>query len=152
MFIIHFKLHKRALLAAVAILVLALALIFLVNRCGQDPADPIEAGTPELRIAYLEQLGWQVDVSPVETLDLQLPKPLNDEWQAYAKLQSQQGLPFDQFAGQQVKRYTYTVNNYPGIEKGVQINLYVSGSQLIGGDVIVLGSDGFQAGLAFPKQ
>ena len=87
--------------------------------------------TEEQRLAYLESLGWAVDADPVETLDLRLPEQLENEWKDYAQLQSHQDLPFAAFAGQSVRRYTYTVTNYPGIEKGVQINLYVYDQQLI---------------------
>ena len=37
-------------------------------------------------------------------------------------------------------------------EKGVQVNLFVCGDQLIGGDILSLAENGFQTGLAFPKQ
>ena len=102
-------------------------------------------------MAYLEGLGWQVEPQPIETLDLQLPEKLEGEWDAYAKLQKGQGLPFSEFAGQAVKRYTYTVTNYPEIPQGVQANLYLWGDQIIGGDVIFTGQGGFQTDLAFPK-
>ena len=102
-------------------------------------------------MAYLEALGWQVEPQPIETLDLQLPEKLEGEWDAYAKLQKGQGLPFSEFAGQAVKRYTYTVTNYPEIPQGVQANLYLWGDQIIGGDVIFTGQGGFKTDLAFPK-
>ena len=102
-------------------------------------------------MAYLEGLGWQVEPQPIETLDLQLPEKLEGEWSAYAKLQAGQNLPFADFGGQAVKRYTYTVTNYPEIPQGVQANLYLWGDQIIGGDVIFTGQGGFQTDLAFPK-
>ena len=66
-------------------------------------------------MAYLEGLGWQVEPQPIETLDLQLPEKLEGEWSAYAKLQAGQNLPFADFGGQAVKRYPYTVTNYPAV-------------------------------------
>ncbi len=62
-----------------------------------------------------------------------------------------QNLPFADFGGPGVKRYTYTVTNYPEIPQGVQANLYLWGDQIIGGDVIFTGQGGFQTDLAFPK-
>ncbi|MBE6919713.1 MAG: DUF4830 domain-containing protein [Ruminococcaceae bacterium] len=152
MFVYHFRLRKRALAAGAAAIVLVIALAVLLPGCRGSDAAPIAAGTAEQRLAYLTGLGWAVDAEPVETLDLQLPERLEGEWADYAKLQSEQGLPFADCAGQPVRRYTYTVTNYPGIEKGVQANLFICGEQLIGGDIIVLGEGGFQTGLAFPKQ
>ncbi len=151
MFIVHFKLHKPAIFAAAVILVSALALALVLPGCHADSQQPIPAETEEQRLAYLTELGWTVNAQPIETLDLQLPASLEGDWENYAALQDQQGLPFRQFAGQTVRRYTYTVTNFPNVERGVQVNLYVSGGQLIGGDVISTGKDEFQQGLEFPK-
>ena len=140
-----------------ALMSLALGLVIgsalLLAGCfgGDKETEVITAATNEERVAYLEALGWQVEPQPIETLDLQLPEKLEGEWDAYAKLQKGQGLPFSEFAGQAVKRYTYTVTNYPEIPQGVQANLYLWGDQIIGGDVIFTGQGGFQTDLAFPK-
>ena len=129
-----------------------LAALMLAGCFGGDKeVEVITAAANEERVAYLEGLGWQVKPQPIETLDLQLPETLEDEWADYAKLQKEQGLPFGEFTGQAVKRYTYTVTNYPDIPQGVQANLYLWGDQIIGGDIIVTGQGGFQAGLTFPK-
>ena len=151
MFIVHFKLHKRAVLAAALLIITTLTLAFVLPGCQSGGGQPVAAETEEQRLTYLADLGWQVEPQPLETLDLQLPSPLGDEWADYALLQEQQSLPFSQFAGQTVRRYTYKVTNFPNVEKGVQVNLYVCSGQLIGGDVISTGKDGFQQGLAFPK-
>lgn len=152
MFVFHFRLRKRILAAATAGLVLLLALALVLPGCRTQEAEPIQAATEEQRLAFLTGLGWAVDAEPVETLDLQLPEKLAGDWAAYAQLQADQGLPFGDFAGQAVRRFTYTVTNYPGVENGVQLNLYVCGEQLIGGDVISTGANGFQSGLSFPEQ
>lgn len=152
MYVIHFHLRKQFLVAGGAALALVLALILVLSGCQKQDSTPIPAGTEEQRLAYLKELGWTVEETPVETLDLLLPEKLEGEWQAYAKLQKSQDLPFGDFAGQTVRRYTYTVTNYPGIEKGVQVNLFVCGDQLIGGDIISLAENGFQTDLTFPQQ
>ena len=152
MFVFHFRLRKQLLLAGGAALALALTLLLVLPGCQKQSAAPIPAGTEEQRLAYLTSLGWEAEETPVETLDLLLPEKLEGEWQAYAKLQKSQQLPFGDFAGQTVRRYTYTVTNYPGIEKGVQANLFVCGDQLIGGDIISLAENGFQTDLSFPEQ
>ena len=152
MFVCHFHLSKRLLAAAAATLAMIVALVCLLPGCRSKEATPIQAATEQQRLAYLESLGWTVDAAPVETLDLRLPDPLEGEWKDYAKLQSDQDLPFADFAGQSVRRYTYNVTNYPSIEQGVQVNLFVCGDQLIGGDILSLAENGFQTGLAFPKQ
>ena len=149
--VIHITRRRMALLSLALGMVIGSALLLAGCFGGDKETEVITAATNEERVAYLEALGWQVEPQPIETLDLQLPEKLEGEWDAYAKLQKGQGLPFSEFAGQAVKRYTYTVTNYPEIPQGVQANLYLWGDQIIGGDVIFTGQGGFQTDLAFPK-
>lgn len=149
--VIHITRRRMALMSLALGLVIGSALLLVGCFGGDKETEVITAATNEERVAYLEGLGWQVEPQPIETLDLQLPEKLEGEWDAYAKLQKGQGLPFSEFAGQAVKRYTYTVTNYPEIPQGVQANLYLWGDQIIGGDVIFTGHGGFQTDLAFPK-
>ena len=152
MFVVHFRLRKGVLAAGLATAAMLLALAFILPGCNAHQEDtPIPAATEEQRLAYLASLGWAVDSTPVETLDLQLPQQLDGDWATYARLQEEQGLPFLRCAGKQVRRYTYQVSNYPG-RKDVQANLYVCDDQIVGGDIMGLGQNGFQAGLAFPQQ
>ena len=149
--VIHITRRRMALMSLALGLVIGSTLLLAGCFGGDKEAEIVTAATNEERVAYLEALGWQVEPQPIETLDLQLPEKLEGEWDAYAKLQKGQGLPFSEFAGQAVKRYTYTVTNYPEIPQGVQANLYLWGDQIIGGDVIFTGQGGFQTDLAFPK-
>lgn len=149
--VIHITRRRMALMSLALGLVIGSALLLAGCFGGDKETEVITAATNEERVAYLEALGWQVEPQPIETLDLQLPEKLEGEWDAYAKLQKGQGLPFSEFAGQAVKRYTYTVTNYPEIPQGVQANLYLWDDQIIGGDVIFTGQGGFQTDLAFPK-
>ena len=149
--VIHITRRRMALMSLALGLVIGSALLLAGCFGGNKETEVITAATNEERVAYLEALGWQVEPQPIETLDLQLPEKLEGEWDAYAKLRKGQGLPFSEFAGQAVKRYTYTVTNYPEIPQGVQANLYLWGDQIIGGDVIFTGQGGFQTDLAFPK-
>ena len=149
--VIHITRRRMALMSLALGLVIGSALLLAGCFGGDKETEVITAATNEERVAYLEALGWQVEPQPIETLDLQLPEKLEGEWDAYAKLQKGQGLPCPEFAGQAVKRYTYTVTNYPEIPQGVQANLYLWGDQIIGGDVIFTGQGGFQTDLAFPK-
>ena len=149
--VIHVTRRRMALMSLALCLVIGAALMLAGCFGGDKEVEVITAATNEERVAYLEGLGWQVEPQPIETLDLQLPEKLEGEWDAYAKLQKGQNLPFSEFAGQAVKRYTYTVTNYPEIPQGVQANLYLWGDQIIGGDVIFTGQGGFQTDLTFPK-
>ena len=154
MLVFHVKHAKRKMIALTSAVVVVLCVVFLLPGClGKNAAssDPINAPTTAQQVAYLEQLGWQVSDEPLETLELQLPDDLKADYADYCKLQEEQGMPFSEFAGQTVKRCTYTVTNYPNIERGVQANLYLCGDQIIAGDIIATGENGLQSGLAFPE-
>lgn len=154
MLVFHVKHAKRKIFTLAATAVVILCAVLLLPGCfgkNDDSLAPINAPTTEQQLAYLSQLGWQADIEPIETLELQLPDDLKADYADYCKLQEEQGLPFSQFAGHTVKRYTYTITNYPDIERGVQANLYLCGDQIIGGDIISTGENGFQSGLAFPE-
>ena len=155
MLVFHVKHAKRKILALTAAAVaVVVCVVFLLPGCldkGAVPSEPINAPTTAQQVAYLEQLGWQVSDEPLETLELQLPDDLKADYADYCKLQEEQGMPFSEFAGQTVKRCTYTVTNYPNTERGVQANLYLCGDQIIAGDIIATGENGFQSGLAFPE-
>ncbi len=148
--VIHITRRRMALLSLALGLVIGSALMLAGCFGGEKEPEVITAASNEERIAYLEGLGWQVQANPIETLDLRLPKTMEEDWAAYAKLQTDQGLPFADFSDQAVKRYTYTVTNYPEKPQGVQANLYLWGDQIIGGDIIVTGEGGFQTNLVFP--
>ena len=111
----------------------------------------VPAATAEERAAYLAGFGWQIAPEPVETLHLQLPEDLSAEWRDYLKLQQSQGLPFGDYAGCEAERYTYNILNYPGVERGVQANIFVADGIVIAGDVVSTGEQSFQQGLAFPE-
>ncbi len=154
MLVFHVKHAKRKLLTLTVTVAMILCAVLLLPGClgkGTATSDPINAPTPEQQVAYLAELGWQVDASPIETLELQLPDDLKADYAEYCKMQDEQGLPFSQFAGQTVTRYTYTVTNYPNITHGVQANLYLCVGQIIAGDIIATGENGFQADLTFPE-
>lgn len=148
--VIHITRRRMALLSLMLGLVIGSALVLAGCFGGKTP-EVITAATNEERLAFLTGLGWEAEPQPIETLDLQLPETLTDDWAAYAKLQEGQQLPFADFTGQNVKRYTYIITNYPGVSQGVQANLYLWGDQIIGGDIIVTGQGGFQTDLSFPQ-
>lgn len=154
MLVFHVKHTKRKIIALLSVTVIAVCALLLLPGCldkGGARTESIPAPTVADQVAYLTELGWQVNAEPLETLELQLPDDLKADYADYCKLQDGQGLPFSQFAGQTVKRYTYTVTNYPNIDRGVQANLYLCGDEIIGGDIIATGENGFQSDLAFPK-
>lgn len=149
----HFSKKKAllALLAAVAVIALLLVL-FGGRRDEESPPEPPRLTSNEERIAYLQSFGWELEPEPLETLQFLLPETLEEPYLTYNKLQQQQGFDLTSCAGKQIARYTYAVTNYPGRPLGVQLNLYICEEYPAAGDVLCPGENGFQQGLAFPKE
>ena len=143
--------RKKAALAVILAGAVIAALVLLLGRGGppvkEDP--PLLTGNAE-RIAYLQELGWEVAEEPVTTLQFLLPPQLKGDYVAYNDLQKSQGFDLETCCGKQVTRYTYTVTNYPQRPDGVQLNLYVCEELPVAGDVVCTGADGFQGTLIFP--
>lgn len=148
MMILHIS--KRRFIGVASIFAVVAAAAVVLAGCFADKEDTITLVDTTAMVEYLQELGWQVESDPIETLDLQLPQQLTESWGDYAAMQDEQGFPFTDYAGQPIRRYTFRVTNYPGVESGVQVNLYLCEDVLIGGDVVATGKGGFQHGLAYP--
>ena len=154
MFIVSAKFSPRKAIAAVVVCGAVLILLILLATSRRDRNAPgeelITAATEEARAAYLHSLGWEIEASPIETLEFVLPQPLNASYEEYNALQKEQGFDLEPYAGMQVKRYSYRVLNYPGYPDDVQAVLYLCGDVVIGGDILYCGDSGFVATLVFP--
>ena len=158
MLIMTAKMPKRKLTFGVAAAALlcccAIALNFgqAVSREASASAIPSAKGikTNQDRISYLSAYGWQVSEEPISTQELLIPEEMDDSYQDYLALQSQQGFDLEKYAGKRVKRYTYEVLNYPTGETGVQANLLIRKNTVGGGEVLSPQLDGFLHGLAQP--
>lgn len=143
--------RKKAVLAVICAGAAVMALILLLGRSGEAAPEalPQLTGNAE-RVAYLQELGWEVEAEPLTTLQFLLPPELKGDYISYNELQKRQGFDLEQCCGKQVTRYTYTVTNYPGRSSGVQLNLYVCEEAPVAGDVVCTGENGFQDTLIFP--
>ena len=101
----------------------------------------------EERIAFLEQFGWQVDATPVESTTVTIPREFDKVFAAYNELQRRQGLDLSTYSGKTVERYTYTVTNYENYEGTVLANLLIYRGRVIGADICSADTAGFVHGL-----
>ena len=154
MFIVSAKFSPRKAIAAVvacgALLILMILLISSLKSRPSPGEELITAASEEARAEYLRSLGWEIETSPMETLEFMLPQPLNASYEEYNALQKEQGFDLEPYAGMQVKRYSYRVLNYPNYPDDVQADLYLCGDVVIGGDILYCGDSGFVATLVFP--
>ena len=158
MLIMTAKLPKRKLTLGVAAAALlcccAIALNFgqALTREASASAIPSPKGikSNQDRIDYLSAYGWQVEEEPSATQELLIPEEMDESYDDYLALQSQQGFDLQKYAGKRVKRYTYEILNYPTGEAEVQVNLLIRKNTVVGGEVLSPQLDGFLHGLAMP--
>ena len=154
MFVLTTRLRKkRAILVGVlAILLIAGGLLWRgLSREAEAPEETVLRDNED-RIAYLRELGWEVDEEPVESMELELPEELTGSYSAYNELQLAQGFDLRDYLGQGVSRWTYQVRNYPDRPEDVQLNLYLCEDRPIAGDIIAGGEGGFQGTLRYPGE
>ena len=138
-------------LAAVAALILALVLLF---GGSQEETTPTAAnlGSNDGRVQFLEDFGWDVTTSPRESTQVKIPEETTEVFDRYNQLQKSQGYDLSQYAGKNVMRYVYQINNYPGATEPVYATVLVYKNQVIGGDVTDTGAKGKVQGFKMPQQ
>ena len=152
MFVLTTRLRKKRAILVGVLVILLIAGGLLWRGLSRDAEAPEETvlRDNEDRIAYLKELGWEVDEEPIESMDLQLPEELTGSYAAYNELQLAQGFDLRDYLGKGVSRWTYQVRNYPDRPEDVQLNLYLCEDRPIAGDIIAGGEGGFQGTLRYP--
>ena len=129
MFIITKKVPRRKLTAALFLFLLTLGLF----GAGLDLSKDIQAASATLhtlpdptgirtnaeRIAYLEGYGWITGGEPAAVEEILLPQTFGPDYKDYLNLQSEQGFDLQAYGGKTVKRYTYSIKNYPGLQENI---------------------------------
>ncbi len=125
---------KKILIALAAVAGVILALILLLGG-GSSPTGAPSAAGNDGRVAFLQNLGWEVSASPVESGQVRIPQEQKPIFSRYNELQKSAGYDLSQYAEKTVMRYVYKVNNYPGATEPVYATLLVYKDQVIGGDI-----------------
>ena len=157
MFIFTAKLNRKKLVlgAAAAVLLCGAVIVAVTALNARGAATLSSAADPRVRsnddrVAYLEHYGWTVDPQPAATEELQIPEEFDETYTQYLELQASQGFDLSKYCGKQVKRYAYTITNYPTGETGVQAGVLVYKNKVIGGEVLSNQMNGFIHGLSMP--
>ena len=140
-----------AALAAVAGVIIALILLLGGKETSAPTAAPSVAGN-DGRVQFLQNLGWEVSASPVESGQVRIPKEQNQVFSRYNDLQKSAGYDLSQYADKTVMRYVYKVNNYPGATEPVYATVLVYKNQVIGGDITNTAANGSMHALKKTEQ
>ena len=158
MLIVTAKVPRRKLALGVALAALACCCAVVLNLSTSASREVAAPGIPdpkgvksnEDRVEYLAGYDWEVNSEPLATQELLIPEEMDESYDEYLALQAEQGFDLEKYAGTRVKRYTYEITNYPSGETGVQANLLLYKTTVVGGEVLSPELDGFLHGLAMP--
>ena len=128
---------KKIILGVALVAVLLIAAITLMG--GSDvrttPANTLSVSGNDGRVRFLKDFGWDVTPSPLESSQVKIPTDSSDVFSRYNLMQKGQGYDLSQYAGKNVMRYVYQINNYPGSAEPVYATLLIHENQVIGGDI-----------------
>ena len=141
---------KKVLIGLIAAVALIIALISILGGKEPAPTAVTTMSDNDSRVQFLESLGWQVITSPKEASQVKIPTEQSPVYSRYNDLQKSQGYDLSQYAGKNVMRYVYEIQNFPGAEQPVYATLLVYKNQIIGGDVTNTAEKGKVQGLKNP--
>ena len=145
---------KKILLIVAAVAALVLSLILLLGEEPQNSAATAATVTPSSndgRVRFLKDFGWDVTTSPTQTGQVKIPEQSSEMFDRYNSLQKSQGYDLTDYAGKNVMRYVYQVNNYPGATQPVYATLLVHKDKIIGGDITDTAAKGHIRGFKMPE-
>ena len=144
---------KKIILIIAAAAALILAAILLMGGGEESTAATAapSVSSNDGRVQFLKNFGWDVTTSPTESGQVKIPKESSEVFDRYNTMQKGQGYDLSSYAGKNVMRYVYKVNNYPGATGPVYATLLVHKNQVIGGDVTDTSAGGKIRGFRMPE-
>ena len=142
---------KKILIGAAAVLVLIIMLFTLLGGNGDDTTPTAATvSNNDARVEFLKSFGWDVAATPVESSQVRIPDKSSEVYDRYNALQKSQGYDLSPYAGKNVMRYVYNINNYPNATEPVYATILVYKNQIIGGDVTDTAAKGQIRGFKMP--
>ncbi|MBE6753018.1 MAG: DUF4830 domain-containing protein [Ruminococcaceae bacterium] len=155
MFVWSFRMSRRELIifgVGLALFVVAIACLLIFPPAAEsssllvDSGYTLKADTPESRVQFLSQFGWEIETEPLAVKEVIIPVKFDEVYSQYAQLQSRQGFNLQALSGKRAKLWTYKVTNYPGANGAVLANILVKDGVVVGGDISAAAADGFMHG------
>lgn len=153
MFILSLKSFKGKLFMLIAVVVAAVIALTIIsankpyseNSADADSTLNYSASTDEERMNFISQTAYTVNPEPVSVSEVMIPEEFDEVYTQYNELQKKSGFNLSFYSGCTVKKWTYTVTNYPDYENSdaVRLTILVYKGKVIGGDVCSAELDGF---------
>lgn len=154
MMVMTAKVDKKKVILVIAIAAAAIIGLFALFGGGREETAPtasLNATNNDQRVKFLTDFGWDVTTSPVESSQVRIPEETSQVYERYNALQKSQGFDLSGYAGKNVMRYVYRINNYPGSTEPVYATLLVYKNQIIGGDITDTAAKGHIRGFKMPQ-
>ena len=143
---------KKIVIGLVAAAAVIVALILVFSGRNAEPTATGAVSDNDARVQFLKDFGWEVSTSPTESSQVKIPRQEDPVFTRYNELQKSQGYDLQKYAGKQVMRYVYRINNYPGATEPVYATLLGYKNQIIGGDVTDTAAKGVVQGFQMPAK
>ena len=111
------KVDLKKILFIIGLIALVIIGTIWLMGGSNDPAATtavLGAAINDQRVKYLRDFGWDVTNTPVETGQVKIPEESSEAFDRYCLLQKSNGFDLAPYAGKNVMRYVYQINNYPG--------------------------------------
>lgn len=136
----------------ISVLIIFAVIVICILTILGSKSSRIYGGENSQRIEFLKSFGWRVSDEVVDIQEVQIPSHFSATYKNYNEIQLSQGFDLSKYRTDIVKRYTYTVYNYPdgkgGALKNIYANILVLDEQIIGGDVCSTALGGFIHGFS----
>lgn len=136
MMIMTAKVDMKKILTIIGIIAAVIIAVILLFGGDDSTATAAPAvSNNDARVKFLTDFGWDVSASPVESSQVKIPEETSEVFDRYNTLQKSQGYDLSKYAGKNVMRYVYKINNFPAATEPVYATLLVYKNQIIGGDI-----------------
>ncbi len=150
MFIWSVKLNRNLIWGICAALCLTIGAVAVFSP--KEATDVLKhsvdttAKTNEQQVAFLKAFGYDAEAEPILIEEIIIPSEFDESYEEYNNFQKLSGFDLSKYKGRRVKKYTYTVSNYPEQAEGVVGNLLIYNGKVIGGDISSTLQNGFVHG------
>lgn len=125
----------------------AAAGIWGIVRLSSGGAD-IPASTNEQRIAFINECGWETELTHCDLTEIRIPVDFDEVYEQYNDIQLMQGFDLRPYRAHSVKKYTYNIENYRPEGSttplpDIYASLLVEDGKIIGADISSGESGGF---------